>query len=877
MSTTITPLMAQYLATKARYPDCLLFYRMGDFYELFFEDAEKASAALDIVLTKRGKHEGQDIAMCGVPFHAADAYLARLIRQGFKVAICEQVEDPAEAKKRGYKEVVRRDVVRIVTPGTITEDNLLDARSNNFLCALAEVGGEWGLAAIDISTGAFTAEPVTQATLGAQLARLAPQEIILPERLLQRKEFFELFEEYKSRLSPLPQARFDSENARTHLERHYGLATLDALGAFSRAELAASGSLWDYVRLTQCGQVPHLQKLERRVQNAFLDIDAATRRNLELTRTLNERKEGSLLHCLDRSVTAAGGRVLNAWLSAPLADVEAIIARQDAISFLRDDDPLRDGMRAILRQVPDMERSLSRLSLGRGGPRDLAALRDGLAQVPALRALLEKARLGLPPALLVALARDGGQFADFVAELGRALRPELPLLAREGGFIAPGYAEEFDRLCQARDNARGLILALEARLKSETGIAALKIRHNNVLGYYVETNPVQGDRLREDNRFIHRQSLANAMRFTTTELAALERDIAEAGDKALAIENALFAALVAQALARAADIGLAARALATWDALGALAEVARSENWTRPLVDDSLAFAIKGGRHPIVEASLKRQAGTFVANDCTLNPDQRLWLITGPNMAGKSTFLRQNALILILAQIGSYVPAEAAHIGIADRLFSRVGAADDLARGRSTFMVEMVETATILNQASQRSLVILDEIGRGTATYDGLSIAWACLEYLHEVNKCRGLFATHYHELTILTAQLPSLRTHTMRVKEWRNEVLFLHEVVAGVADRSYGLHVAKLAGLPGPALSRAKEILLKLEREQQSNTLTTLATDLPLFQTTANEPGNLAEEVHPALDALRMLDVDGLAPRDALSELYRLRSLAQE
>ncbi len=872
-----TPLMAQYLAIKSQHRDALLFYRMGDFYELFFEDAVTAAGALDIALTKRGRHDGQDIAMCGVPVHAADAYLSRLIRQGFKVAVCEQMEDPAAAKKRGAKAVVRREVVRLVTPGTITEETLLDARRHNYLAALADAGGALGLAWLDITTGDFQTQPLGQNDLAAALARLDPGELLLPERLLQQPGLFGLFADWKTRLTPLPSSRFDSEAARRRLEALYGVKALEGFGSFSRAELAAAGTLVDYVGLTQRGRLPRIAAPRRLGAGAVMEIDAATRRNLELTETLQGQREGSLLSVIDRTLTAPGARALAAALAAPLTDPAPIAQRLDMVGHLLRETALRADLREKLRRAPDLERALSRLMVGRGGPRDLAVMRAGLTAAAAIAVRLGEA--GALPKGLAAAARGLGHHETLLDRLGRALAEELPFLARDGGFIAPGYHAELDELKTLRDDSRRLILGLEARYRIETAVASLKIRHNNVLGYYVEVTPTHGDKLRDGEakaRFIHRQSLASAVRFTTVELGELERKIASAADRALAIELALFEDLVGEVVARAEAVAGAARALAVLDMTAALAELAEAETYCRPVVDASLAFAIEGGRHPVVEAALARsQEGSFVANDCDLGPERRLWLVTGPNMAGKSTFLRQNALIALLAQIGSFVPARSAHIGAVDRLFSRVGAADDLARGRSTFMVEMVETAAILNQAGPRALVILDEIGRGTATFDGLSIAWATIEHLHEVNRSRALFATHYHELTALTAKLDALAAYSMRVKEWQGEVVFLHEVAPGAADRSYGIHVAKLAGLPAAAVARAEEVLKTLEQGEQAGALARLADDLPLFAATpaaGAAPGPAGPS--PLEAALEALHPDELTPKAALEALYRLKSL---
>ena len=870
-----TPMMAQYLTIKRAHPDCLLFYRMGDFYELFFDDAVKASAALDIALTKRGKHAGEDIAMCGVPVRAYEAYLAKLVRSGFKVAIGEQMEDPAEAKKRGSKSVVARDVVRVITAGTLTEDTLLDARSHNYLAAVAEAQGSLGLAWVDVSTGDFAMQAIHPKTLSAALARLSPGELLVSDRLLGNAEFHDVWGEWKNVLSPLPTARFDSENSRRRLEALYGVGALDGFGAFTRPELAAGGALVDYVELTQKGKLPRLSPPRRLAEGAVMEIDAATRRNLELAETLSGERRGSLLATIDRTVTGAGARLLAAHLAAPLTDPHAIEWRLDMVGFFVEHESVRASLRETLRRCPDVERALSRLSLGRGGPRDLANVRDALAEVPNLRILVTQSHLDTPPGI-AQCARELGEHSTLVDRLARALAPDLPLNARDGGFIAAGYHDGLDELKSLRTESHGLLMRLEKRYQDETGVASLKIRHNNIIGHHIEVPAKQADRLGEG--YIHRQTMANAARYTTTELIELAGKITGAADRALALEMELLADLIGEVTGRATGIALAASALAGLDCAAALGEMASAGRWSRPRIDDSTAFDIKGARHPVVEAALEAsQSGPFVANDCDLADTQRLWLVTGPNMAGKSTFLRQNAVIAILAQMGSFVPAEAAHMGVVDRLFSRVGAADDLARGRSTFMVEMVETAAILNQAGPRALVILDEIGRGTATFDGLSIAWAVVEHLHEVNRCRALFATHYHELTRLTSRLAALSCHMMRVKEWQGDVVFLHEVGAGAADRSYGIHVARLAGLPGAVLTRAEEVLGILEKSDQASGMARLADDLPLFAALARPkqaPAAAVPQVSPLEEVLKAVNPDDLTARQALDLVYELKRL---
>ena len=860
-----SPMMAQYLELKAAHPGCLLFFRLGDFYELFFEDAVVGAKALDLTLTRRGQAGGQDIPMCGVPYHAAESYLARLVRQGHKVAICEQTGENIGKKS---KALMKRVIVRIVTSGTLTEDSLLDARTANHLVALAEAGGAMALGALDVSTGDFAIEPMEPARLGAALARLNPGEILLPDRLLARAEITAALEAWKHALTPLPSARFDSENGRRRLEALYGVKSLDGFGAFGRAECAAGGALVDYVELTQKG-LPRIAAPRLVAATGILEIDPATRRNLEIERTLTGERAGSLLGTIDRTLTAGGARLLARNLASPLTDPARIARRLDMVGWFVGDPARTAELREKLRGLADIERALTRLTLGRGGPRDLAGLRDALGAVPALRATLGDAPM---PDGLTAALRDLGEHAVLVERFARALGQDLPLDARDGGFIAAGYSAELDELRKLRDDSRKLIAELQTRYAGMIGVASLKIRHNNVLGYYIEVTQTHAEKLTQDKSFIHRQTMAGAMRFTTVELSDLETKIVTAADKALALELALFADLVNEVKARLDAIARAAQAVAALDVAASLADLAIERNYCRPVVDDSHLLEIEAGRHAVVEAA----GGSFVANDCTLDVDgaARLWLVTGPNMAGKSTFLRQNALIVILAQMGGFVPAKHARIGMVDRLFSRVGAADDLARGRSTFMVEMVETAAILNRAGARAFVILDEIGRGTATFDGLSIAWAAVEHLHEVNRCRALFATHYHELTALAARLSGLACRTMRVKEWQGEVVFLHEVAPGTADRSYGIHVARLAGLPAAVIARAEEVLAALEKSDQSNAVTQLADDLPLFRAQRPTAHRESDAPSPLAEALAALDPDAMAPREALEALYKLRAL---
>jgi DNA mismatch repair protein MutS len=869
MNTTATPMMAQYLEIKAQHPDALLFYRMGDFYEMFFNDAVAAAEALDIALTKRGKHEDEDIPMCGVPHHAAEGYFLTLIRKGFRVAVCEQMESPAEAKKRGAKSVVRREVVRLVTPGTLTEDSLLDARRHNYLAAFHVVRDQGALAWVDISTGAFHVMPCAGAKLGPELARLTPREVIVVD--IAQGDWSRLVSESGAVLTTLGAAAFDSTAGEKRLCALFKVGSLDAFGAFERAEIAAMSAVAEYLDITQRGNLPLLRPPVRETQKSAMQIDAATRRSLELTHALAGGRQGSLLACIDRTMTAGGARLLERRLASPSCDLAIITARQDAVAFMLDQTRLCDDIRDALRGTHDLDRALSRLALDRGGPRDMAAIRNTMAQAARL-----PVHPDMPP-LLADVARDLAGHDDLLALLDAALIAEPPLLARDGGFIAAGYDAELDEARKLRDEGRSVIAGMQADFIAQTGITSLKIKHNNVLGYFIETTATHAEKMLApplNDSFIHRQTTANQVRFTTVELSEIETRILNAGGHALEIEKRLYSSLKDAILVQAGPLGALARALAEVDLATALAHLARTENWVRPKLDDSRAFAITGGRHPVVEMALQKQGAPFVANDCTLS-DARVWLLTGPNMAGKSTFLRQNALLAILAQMGGFVPATAAHIGIVSQIFSRVGASDDLARGRSTFMVEMVETAAILNQADDHALVILDEIGRGTATYDGLSIAWATLEHLHDVNRCRALFATHYHEMSALSAKLDGVENATVTVKEWDGDVIFLHEVKRGTADRSYGVQVARLAGLPQVVVDRAKVVLEALEKGEREGGRKAFVDDLPLFAAMPAPPP-VKHQVSEVEARLKGVMPDELTPKEALALIYELRGMVE-
>ena len=854
-----TPMMAQYRRLKEEAADALLFYRMGDFFELFFDDAKVASACLDIALTKRGEDSGEPIPMCGVPVHAAESYLARLIKAGHRVAIAEQTESPAEARKaRGSKALVERAIIRLVTPGTLTEETLLESASANWLAAVGRAGEDWAIAAADISTGRFELIACETGDLAAELARLAPAETIAD--------------------SPVPGVRtsagkggFDSLAGERALKSRFGLATLDGLGSPSRAELAAAGGLLAYLDATQKGAGILLDAPRRVQRTSHMAIDAATRDSLELARSVGGSVAGSLLGEVDRCQTAAGRRLLCEDISAPLTDRSSIEQRLSLVAWLHEDAIRRERLRSALRAMPDFARALARMAAGRGSPRDLALLRDGLGAADALRRELES-EPDQPPLLVSLLPRLGGHEA-LVEKLARALVTAPPIDSSKGGYIAEGYDSDLDALRDAASNGRRAIAALESRYRDSTGIGSLKIRHNAVLGYHVEVSAKHAERLMQpDSGFTHRQTLAGVVRFNSPELHEEAARVIEAGGRALAAEAAHAEELTRLAVAAAPRITATAEAIARIDVAASQAHRAAEGSWTRPQLTEEPCFEIESGRHPVVESALRETGERFVANDLSMGPNDRLWLITGPNMGGKSTFLRQAALIAVLAQSGSFVPAASARVGIVDRLFSRVGASDNLARGRSTFMVEMVETAAILAQATPRSLVILDEIGRGTSTYDGLAIAWAVVEAMHDQAKCRTLFATHYHELTRLAGRLDCLSLHHVRAREWKGDLVLLHEVADGAADRSYGIAVAKLAGLPPAVVARARSVLAKLEAGRDATGgIAAGLDDLPLFA--AAEPEHAPD---PLLAELEAIEPDSLTPREALEVLYKLKRMSQ-
>lgn len=883
-----TALMQQYLEIKSQHQDCLLFYRLGDFYELFFDDAIQAANNLGLTLTKRGYHQGQEVPMCGVPAHAHQSYLHRLLRHGFRVAICEQTEP--ESKGRG-KSLLPREVVRVETAGTVTQDALLDLQSNNYLAAIACLKSGVALAWLDLSSADLLTQPFSQ-TVGTKseilqpdalmtvLARLQSRELLLSQKT---REALQGVDTLAGQIVTRTDGCFDPDSGRQHLERIYGLGTLDSFGAFTAPELAAAGVLMQYVELTQKSQPIHLRPPRRVLPGTIMEIDASTRSSLELT-----GKGSSLLSAVDCTVTAAGARLLCRRLSAPLTDICRIQRRLQRISKWLETDQGRQILRHQLKATPDLERALSRLALGRGGPRDLAAIRDGLAATIALRDQFH----GQPiEAELTACFQALHEASELFELLQKALVTYPPMQLRDGNFIARGYLLRLDELTDLRNEGARQIKTLEQRYIRHSRVASLKIRHNNILGYHIEVTSAQASKLANQSElFIQRQTTANSVRFTTIELGELERAIADAEHQSFVLEQSLFEELVGSTVECRKTILELAGSLAKVDVESSLAELAAKRGWTKPAVDDSCTLTIEQGRHPTLE---RLSHNSFVANDCDMQSEQRLWLITGPNMAGKSTFLRQNALIIILAQMGSYVPAARASIGIVDRLFSRIGASDELARGYSTFMVEMIETATILNQATPRSFVILDELGRGTSASDGLAIAWACSEHLHSVNRCRVLFATHLRELCQLNGYLKALACYAMKITEWQGEVIFQRKVIPGISDRSYGLHVAAEAGIPAEVVSRAKYILSCLERYGQKPRSAGAIPALPLFsglenihpavqhasprKNSARQTKHSTENylsTQPLLKELQELNPDNLTPRAALDLIYRWKNL---
>jgi len=880
---TLTPMMQQFITIKKEHKDYLLFYRMGDFYELFMEDALLASKALDITLTHRGQINDKPLPMCGVPAHSHEAYLHKLINKGFKVAICDQMEDPKEAKKRGYKAIVKREVTRIITPGTITEDGLLNASSSNYLSAINFKKDKYIISWVDISTGEFLFLETRKENVASEIARINPSEILIPDILWGDHEFNDFISDWKKEITPYTMNFFESTKGKEKVKNQFNIKFLDSIGEVDNIEYGCIGALIEYIDLTQKGNMPKIDIPRRFVVNNHMVIDNAARKNLEINKTLNGDSKGSLFNIINNTSSSSGARLLYSYMNNPLLDVKEIESRHDVVEFYINNENVKDNIRETLNLLPDMERILSRVHTGRSGPRDIVAIRVGLKKSRDILEIFEHISVKFPEELK-SIHKDLGIQSNLIHYLDKSLKNEVPLMARDGGFVKDEFNFKLDEYRSMHQNAKEHKDQLKQQYIEDTGINTLKIKDNNVIGFFIEVTPQHAEKIPE--YFVHRQTLGSCLRYTSPELKELEHKIINSKGYAIDLEMQIFEEILQKIRENSDAIALAASAMAKLDVFLSFAQLAYNNNYCRPVLNDSVDFKIKEGRHPVVERNIAKSdlSEAFIANDCDLSDNQKMWLITGPNMAGKSTFLRQNAIIAIMAQIGSYVPAESATIGVVDKVFSRVGASDDLARGQSTFMVEMIETAAILMHATPRSLVILDEIGRGTATFDGLSIAWAVLEYLHEHNKSRTLFATHYHEITHLSEKLENLVCYTVKVKEWKNDIIFMHEIIAGSADRSYGIHVGKIAGLPEAVINRSEEILNLLQEGESGSAVNRLISDLPLFSysniefinkeksdSSPKKTGNNADKIY---DELKELEINKITPMQAINILFKLKEL---
>lgn len=843
----LTPMMQQYIHIKAQHKDYLLFYRMGDFYELFFDDAILSANELDITLTKRGKHLGQDVPMCGVPYHASEFYINKLLKKGYSIAICEQIESPEEAKKRGYKSIVQREVVRIITPGTIMEEVLLASKESNFLIVITTSGENLAIALADISVGSFSVETMNRDALPIELARIMPKEIILPDMLFYDGFIMKHIE--KLSVTKRPDSIFDYNRCHKNILEFYNISFIDSMGNFSHDEIIAAGALIEYLKFTQKSAMPRLQNLTRVISSNFMQIDPATRYNLEITKGIRDDSR-SLLSVLDKTVTGAGGRLLTVYLSSPLTNPRMINTRLDNVEGFITFSEVRTKVRGLLISFPDIERAISRINAGRTTIKDLFYIRDGLATMLKVADIIHGRGM---PTSIQSFIIEIPPFDKLYQELNRSLTSDLNMINDDKSVIRDGFDPGLDRLYDIKNNTQDRINQLRDKYRRSTGITTLKISKNNVLGYFVEVSSSNASKITND-QFKHKQTLGSVVRYSTDELQLLETDIIMCNTKIVRIEEEILHNLYKTVSINAELISAVSNCIASIDVFAALAELAICNGYTRPLVDNSFAFEVIAGYHPMVQEVMKNR---FIPNNCNLNEEDRIWLITGPNMAGKSTFLRQNAIICILAQIGSFVPAEKAHIGVIDKLFSRIGASDNISSGQSTFMVEMLETAYITRSATNQSLIIMDEIGRGTSTYDGLAIAKAVVEYVHNTICSRMLFATHYHEMCLLESQLLNLSCHTMKVVEWNNKITFVHEVILGRADRSYGIHVAQLAGMPLRILEGAYQVLQDLEKMSSES------------KAIANPK---LEKLHQEIS---QLDIDNITPKLAMNILFQLKELA--
>ena len=869
ISLKTTPMFQQYLMIKSEYQECLLFFRMGDFYELFFEDAITAANELDIVLTSRGQYDGEPVPMCGVPFHAYVPYLQKLTKRGYKVAICEQTENPEEAKKRGgYKAIVRREVIRVVTPGTLIEDVLLQPKNNNFLTSIKLLNNDYGLSWIDISIGDLYTQSCKEGELLTALATIRPREILLAEEIISENKKLTTMIDNKltATISPLTVNITNIKKLKKLICMYFNVKSLDSFGSFSDCEIGACWSLLEYIKLTQKVNLPPIRFPKSIKTESNMQIDPFTRKSLEISETLHGERKGSLLYAIDRTLTAAGARQLDKDISSPLTSVEKIERRLVMLECLYKNKTIKENLRELLKNSADIGRAKARIISGRGDPKDLLSIKMGIITGKKLKkefqnSIQEKEK------------KDFDNIINFLGScdklhgvLNDAIAKKLPSNSSEGGFIAEGYSSKLDKLRELRNESRKYILELETKEKNIVGIPTLKIKYNNILGHFFELTQLQKEKFiktKDYERFIPRQSLKGVARFTTEKLSKLSESINNAAQQSLEIELKIFEELKEIVYENSENLSNISESIARIDVLSSLADLAMENQYVKPQIVKESLLEVEAGRHPTIELALQHMGeNSFCSNDCLLEFKDRIWLLTGPNMAGKSTFLRQNAIITILAQSGSFVPANKAKIGIVDKLFSRVGAADDLGSGRSTFMVEMIETAAILNQATKNSLVIMDEVGRGTSTYDGLSIAWSILEHLHNVNNCRTLFATHYHELTKLENSLTALSCHTMKVKEWKRKVIFLYTVVKGSANESYGIHVADLAGIPDEVLIRAKNILQNFEDKNKEK--------LSFKENNSDKyDKNNQYKFLDLVKEIASLDPNSLSPKQALELLY--------
>ena len=870
-----TPVMRQFLDVKFANIDCLVLFRMGDFYELFYEDAITAARVLGIALTKRGKTENDEIAMCGVPHHALENYLNKLLEDGFKVAICDQLETPEEAKKRGgYKAVVNRDVTRIITPGTIIEESLLEAGEPNYLVSVVIGKNIAALSYVDLSTSEIAVISIPEGQIINELARLKPKEVLLAEKYRAGEVASQISSVLNIRISFQVDSFFAVNKCRKNLLDFYQLKDTGAIGELEEIQISAVGGVIEYISITQKDNLPKLPKPKILNYQQFMAIDASTRRNLEITNTISGGIRGSLFDCIDSSVTKSGSRLLYKYLSSPLIDIHEINKRLDITKYFYDDIVLVNDLRALLKKTGDLERCITRLNMGRSTPKDLLSIKYTIEIAEAIKAVFVAQKgIELPKQIeqLVKPLTGLNELYEFIDEV---INDDAPNITTNGGIIKHEYHPKVKELYGLINNSHIAIEQLRDKYRKDTGIDTLKISNNNVLGLFIDITARHADKML-DTKFIHRQTTANSIRYTTADLQELESKIINAKTLVISLEQEIYNEVCQKVINVQITLYRMSEALSLLDVYSNFAYVADENNYVMPEISSDLVFEIKGGRHPVVEKSLKKNREDFICNDCNLKLDERVWLLTGPNMAGKSTYLRQNAIITILAHIGSFVPAVSAKIGVVDKIFSRIGAGDDLNKGQSTFMLEMLETSAILAQATHKSLIILDEVGRGTSTYDGVAIAWSVLEYVHDKIRARCLFATHYHELIKMEEILPALKNYTVAIDDSSGEVLFLHKIQKGSANKSYGVHVAQMAGLPKSVIKRATSLLEKFEKESGKSNKKVIKQES--YNMNLFDPNALLEvpKHKKIFDQLVAIDPDKLSPREALDALYKLKDIS--